>query len=242
MNDGFPRGVQFTPVPDPLLASLLESIDSLPELKVTLRAIHWLHKKRRVPASISINDLLSDRTVSAMLDADSEELEKAVSDALSSASDRGVFILTNEKDSVRIYLNTEPVRRALANTDIEVVKSTYGANETWPSVDAAQGKDSISKLFEQNIGPITPFISENLRNALESHPADEVQLAIRKAAEANARSWNYIAAILRTWAVEGRPEELDDGPDETAERDLQEDRSDRFYEEYLERQRARGAR
>jgi len=88
---------------------------------------------------------------------------------------------------------------------------------------------------------VSPVVAENIHTALEQHPEDEVMLAIRKAVEANARSWNYIAAILRRWATEGRPEELDDGRDGTAERDLQEDRSDQFYEEYLKRQRARGA-
>jgi DnaD/phage-associated family protein len=96
-------------------------------------------------------------------------------------------------------------------------------------------------LYEQNVGYVTPVVAENIHTALEQHPEDEVMLAIRKAVEANARSWNYIAAILRRWATEGRPEELDDGRDGTAERDLQEDRSDQFYEEYLKRQRARGA-
>ena len=60
MKDGFPRGVQFTPVPDPLLASLLEEIDSLDELKVVLRTIHGLHKQRKVPAFIGFDDLFSD--------------------------------------------------------------------------------------------------------------------------------------------------------------------------------------
>ena len=42
----FPRGVQFTPVPNPLLANLLEEIDDINELKVTLRVIWALHRKR----------------------------------------------------------------------------------------------------------------------------------------------------------------------------------------------------
>jgi hypothetical protein len=66
-------------------------------------------------------------------------------------------------------------------------------------------------------------------------------LAIRMAAGANVRNWNYIAAILRRWVIEGRPEELENEGDGTARRDLQEDRSEQLYEEYLERRRARGA-
>ena len=45
MARGFPAGVRFTPVPDPLLASYLEEIGSLDELKVTLRTLWLLYRK-----------------------------------------------------------------------------------------------------------------------------------------------------------------------------------------------------
>ena len=246
MKDGFPRGVQFTPVPNPLLASLLEEIDSLDELKVVLRTIHGLHKQRKVPASISFSELYSDRTVAAMLSASGSELEGLVDSAIESASDRGILlVLDGGNGQNSIYLNTEPVKRALVRQGIDISNKSANASakaaETWPDAVAALPKQDAVTFYEQNIGAMTPIVADNLHAALEEHPEDEVRLAIRKAAEANARSWNYIAAILRRWATEGRPEELDDGRDGTAERDFQEDRSDQFYEEYLERQRARGA-
>ena len=248
MKDGFPRGVQFTPVPSPLLASLLEEIDSLDELKVVLRTIHALHRQRKVPASITFDELYSDRTVAAMLGAAGDELEHLVDSAVESAASRGILLMASpQPDRKQIFLNTEAVRRALVRQGIDLTgasggtASSRGGAETWPNVEAATPKMNAVTFYEQNISAVTPLVAENIHAALEQHPEDEVLLAIRKAAEANARSWNYIAAILRRWALEGRPEELDDGRDGTAERDLQEDRSDQFYEEYLKRQRARGA-
>jgi DnaD/phage-associated family protein len=251
VKDGFPRGVQFTPVPNPLLASLLEEIESLDELKIVLRVVHGLHRQRRVPASVTRHDLYSDRTVAAMLNASGDVLEQAVDAALEAAADRGVLLIPANSDGARgdaaggrIYLNTEPVRRALVRQGIDPGTGRSGAtnSETWPDTGAAEPKTDAITLYEQNIAPVTPMVAENIRAALEEHPEDEVALAIRTAAEANARSWNYIAAILRRWATEGRPEELDDEGDGAARRDLKEDRSDEFYEEYLKRQRARGAR
>ncbi|MCZ6539056.1 MAG: DnaD domain protein [Chloroflexi bacterium] len=255
MSGGFPRGVQFTPVPDPLLASLLEEIDSLDELKVTLRVIHALHRQRKVPSSITRDELYSDRTVAAMLGVSGDELETAVDAALKAASERGVLLVRAVPESSgssgaspageRIYLNTEPVRRALVRQGIDPAASKPGESgrqrETWPDTGAALPKLSAITFYEQNIAPVTALVAENIHSALEEHPEDEVLLAIRTAAEANVRSWKYIAAILRRWAIEGRPEELEDEGDGTARRDLEEDRSDEFYEEYLKRQRARGA-
>ncbi len=261
MKDGFPRGVEFTPVPNPLLASLLEEIDSLEELKVVLRVIHGLHRQRKVPSSITRDELYSDRTVAAMLNASGDELEAVVDTALDAASDRGILLIPvipgiSGEDSAaeRIYLNTEPVRRALVRQGIDPAAAASKPDraskhngsgrqrETWPDTEAALPKMSAITFYEQNIAPVTPLVAENIRAALEEHPEDEVLLAIRMAAEANVRSWNYITAILRRWATEGRPEELNDEGDGTAGGDIQKDRSDEFYEEYLKRQRARGAR
>ncbi|MEC9292971.1 MAG: DnaD domain protein [Chloroflexota bacterium] len=242
MKEGFPRGVNFTPVPDPLLASLLEEFDSLDELKVILRTIHALHRQRKVPASISISDLYSDRTVAAMLHASGRELEEVVQSAVKSASKRGILLIL-ETDGIKsqIFLNTEPVRRALVRHGLDIAQKHDEPVETWAITEAASDRLDAITFYEHNVGHMTPLIAENIRTALEEHPEDEVLLAIRKATEANARNWNYIAAILRRWAIEGRPEELEHGRNGTTERDLEEDRSDQFYGEYLKRQRARGA-
>ena len=44
---GFPRDTLYTPTPDPLFGQLLEEIQDLTELKVTLRGMWLLHHKRQ---------------------------------------------------------------------------------------------------------------------------------------------------------------------------------------------------
>ena len=71
----FPRGVQFTPVPNPLLSGLLEEITDIAELKISLRAIWALHRKKTPLPYITADELHTDRSVASMLGRIGNELE-----------------------------------------------------------------------------------------------------------------------------------------------------------------------
>ncbi len=60
---GFPRGVRCTPVPDPVLGSLLEQIQDLAELKVTLRGLWLLNQKRGALRYLTLEEFLNDRAL-----------------------------------------------------------------------------------------------------------------------------------------------------------------------------------
>ncbi|MCS7246003.1 MAG: DnaD domain protein [Thermomicrobium sp.] len=62
-------------------------------------------------------------------------------------------------------------------------------------------------LYEQNIGPLTPLIAEQLADALEQFPASWVEAAITEAVHYGRRNWRYIQRILERWATEGRHDE-----------------------------------
>lgn len=66
------------------------------------------------------------------------------------------------------------------------------------------GKDNIYKLFEQEIGLLTPMIAEQLKDAESTFPDNWIKDAIKEAARANVRRWSYIEAILKNWATNGR--------------------------------------
>ena len=50
--EGFPRDTLHTPTPDPLFGPVLEDIQDLAELKVTLRGIWLLHHRRQGPRTV----------------------------------------------------------------------------------------------------------------------------------------------------------------------------------------------
>ncbi len=244
----FPRGVQFTPVPNPLLAGLLEEIDDIAELKVTLRVLWALHRKKSALPYVTAAELFADRSVGAMLNAAGDELEEAVNIALEKALQRRTLIAvpSGEGGDTRYLLNTEPVRAALIRKGIELPDTSEHDVSSWAETPQAEARpelhEGVFKIYEENIGVMSPLIAESITAALQEHPESDVIDAIRVAVEANARSWKYVTAVLKRWAVEGRDTRETRGSDGKPERYSEANRSDEFIERYLERQRARGNR
>lgn len=65
-------------------------------------------------------------------------------------------------------------------------------------------RPDIYTLYEQNIGALTPILSERLREAETLYPAAWIEEAFAQAANYNRRSWAYINKILETWLTDGR--------------------------------------
>jgi DnaD/phage-associated family protein len=68
---------------------------------------------------------------------------------------------------------------------------------------------NIYRLYEENIGPLTPLIADALREAEATYPLQWIEDAIRISVENNVRNWRYTAAILERWQIEGRDERKD---------------------------------
>ncbi len=68
-------------------------------------------------------------------------------------------------------------------------------------------RPNIYVLYEQNIGPLTPLLADELKEAEDSYPAAWIEDAFRESVELNKRSWRYIQRILERWATEGKGDE-----------------------------------
>lgn len=70
-----------------------------------------------------------------------------------------------------------------------------------------KGSPSPFKIYERNIGVLTPMISEQIKSAVSDYPdgwfSDAVELAVTR----NKRSLGYVLGILRKWHTDGK----DDG-------------------------------
>lgn len=70
-----------------------------------------------------------------------------------------------------------------------------------PAVDA--GLAEIIRSFEDNLGGFPPAAREDLLGWREIFTDDLILLAIKKAALAGIRKWNYVNGILKAWKNEG---------------------------------------
>jgi DnaD/phage-associated family protein len=83
-------------------------------------------------------------------------------------------------------------------------------------------RPNIFKLYEENIGPITPMVAEILKEDEAAYPETWIEEAIRIAVTRNARNWKYVQAILERWQKEGRGNEKnrrDDSQDPSSYRE-----------------------
>jgi DnaD/phage-associated family protein len=72
-----------------------------------------------------------------------------------------------------------------------------------------QQRPDIFRLYEENIGPLTPIIADSLKDLEENYPADWIIEAIWTAVKNNARTLRYIEVVLQNWQEEGRNDRTD---------------------------------
>jgi DnaD/phage-associated family protein len=220
---GFPSGkVHLTPIPAPFFSDLLPEIDHLGELKVTLYALWFLDQQEGNIRYVTFQDFAGDSRLTAGLGATAPAAQAALKDALDRAVLRGTLLraLVEEKDAESaIYLLNSPRGRAALKA-LQQKEWTPG-EQGHVDVTLDVERPNIFRLYEENIGPLTPLIAEALQEAERDFPVEWIEEAFQIAVENNVRRWRYIDKILRSWKEEGRH-----GSDR---RDSKEDRR-RYYE------------
>ncbi len=195
---GFPDGkVSVTPLPNLFFTELLPAIDDLAEFKVTLHVFWLLANDKHRNLYVTLGELRGDATLMQSL-ATLGKPEKKLQHGLDAAVERGT-LLCAEADDLVYFANTQAGRRAYEKFDGAVVSA-----QTEPAHVAE--RPNIFALYEQNIGLLTPIISDELRDAEKQFSAEWVADAIKIAVENNKRSWRYVQAILARWQEEGRGE------------------------------------
>ncbi len=202
-----------SPLPDLFFRRLLREITALDELKVTLYAL-W-----------RIGHMGGPFQALPEADFDTGEVGLAAEDirsGLEAAVRRGSLLRSVHEGQAAYFLNSPQGRTAAQDF----------ARAGWPepaSVSSAPlERPNIFRLYEQNIGPLTPLIADALNDAESTYPAEWIAEAIDLAVKHNKRSWKYSEAILKRWKDEGRAEKQSGRDDQAARQHDVEDKIKKF--------------
>lgn len=75
-----------------------------------------------------------------------------------------------------------------------------------PVIAEENTRPNIYRVFEQEIGALTPSIADALEDAVDEFTEPWVVDALKECAARGARNWKYAHAILKNWKASGRRE------------------------------------
>jgi DnaD/phage-associated family protein len=199
---------------------LLSEISDADELRVTLYLLWRIAHMEGTFHTLGRKEILEDEDFMRGMDAVGLDsgLEKAV---------RRGSLLRVEGSADGWYFLNSPRGRAAAEA---MAKGEWRETARSPSAPPVL-KPNVFKLYEENIGPLTPMVADTLRDAEGTYPEEWLAEAIEEAVKRNKRSWKYVEAILKRWKEDGRHERKDQqGPVESGERYTK-----GAFSEYIER-------
>jgi DnaD/phage-associated family protein len=199
-------------MPRVFVAEVLPQIADVVELKVTLCLFDLLAEAGGYDAPLAEEAVYRHPPLRASLKrlGSPREPDESIGRGLELAAGRGTLLRfvadhADGRRAVWYLLNTPRNRDALAKMARGVLAAPaalHGAGEPAPLIEP--DRPNIFRLYEQNIGLLTPLIADQLIEAAERYPLDWVEDAFGEAVSYNKRNWRYIRAILEKWATEGR--------------------------------------
>ncbi|MCB2209474.1 DnaD domain protein [bacterium] len=188
-------------LPEAFFTDLLPKLAKPTQLQLLLYFFWHLQHDSETVHYLRPQDLLADPTLSQMI---GEEAELA--QALAALVEIGALLRADLDwlDETYYFINGPQGRAAVQA--IEAGEWRTPAQGKQP-VTMTGAPPNIFKLYEDNIGPITPMMAEILKEDEAEYPAEWIEEAIRSAVAHNARSWKYVQAILKNKQKEGHRDE-----------------------------------
>lgn len=192
---GFSDSESFTQLPDTFFQKLLSEIDDVAELKVTLFFL-WQVQHMEGPFRALCQTDFTEKDLGLSADEVAAGLESAVQ--------RGSMLKSEHEADVFYFLNS-PRGRAAAEAFSAGNWRESAKIMSAPVVE----RPNVFKLYEENIGPLTPMIADMLKDAEETYSDEWIAEALEIAVKNNARNWKYVEAILKRWREKGKYEGKD---------------------------------
>jgi DnaD/phage-associated family protein len=197
--NGFQENIkEFTGIPDEFFRELLPELEDINEIKLCLYILWKAYTIGDFGMPITAADILLDKIFIGGLESSTEKTEKLVAEILEKAVVDNI-LLKNKSGSIGkpdIYFINSPLGRKAAS------EKSYEFQPANITLDHIQ--PNIFRLYQENIGPLTPIIADALREAEDIYPVEWIKEAIQIAVQNNVRRWRYVEKILDRWQKEGR--------------------------------------
>lgn len=185
--------------PGDFFSGFLPVIDDLDELKLILILFKYGRDTDNKNAIFSIESLIHDPDLLMLYDND---IERIVSVINKSINRKSLIEIINLEDDQRFLILNTPDGRAIKEKILTGLLTSDDVMNL--HLKGFSLRPNIFRIYEENIGPLTPMISDILIDAEKRYPGDWIQEAIQLSLKRNVRNWNYVQAILDTWLKEGK--------------------------------------
>lgn len=200
-------------IPYEFLHDVVVDITSPEEMQVTLAVFRLAAELDGDETPLAERMILRDRPLreamrkSGILNDPDERIMNGLDLAVGRGTLLRFMVTRGRKETFWYYLNTAVNRHTITAMERGAISppAIVWEGDTEPRV--ASDPPNAFRLYEQNIGPLTPLIADQITQAINDYPPDWIEDAIGEAVAYNRRSWRYIVRILENWKATGRREE-----------------------------------
>lgn len=210
---GFPDGsLKRTGIPSLFFSELLPIIDDLSELKVTLFTFWAYGQKEGAVRFLRFSDFIKDDLFMKGLGSTQSTATGNLQRGIELAVARGTLLKVSSEGPDGMvelfFLNTEKGRASVEGIRRGEWQPDIGGG--FPTT-LMVNRPNIYVLYEQNIGSLTPIITDQLHEAEKNFPYSWIEEAVELAVVNNVRKWNYVSSILERWRMEGKTDGISRG-------------------------------
>ena len=186
-----------TGIPQEFFHEVMPQVKDANLLKICLYILWKADLVGDYQIAFTVNNIMLDKIFLQGLEINEKDHSAVVKKLLELATEMNILLRwrSEKKQNDRYFINCEAGQKALAVARNGSRSSNITLNQIQPN---------IFKLYEQNIGPLTPLIADTLRDAEATYPSAWIKEAIGIAIENNVRRWRYVETILARWKKEGK--------------------------------------
>jgi DnaD/phage-associated family protein len=193
-DNSLPEGQITTPIPESFYSKILPEISNLVCLKILLYAFRINQFSENTFPVIDPEYLLN-----TFFKRDQQSFKEGMGEAITKGFLLQVSMDIDGQEKAICFINDARGRAA-----IDAIKQgDFRLDQLKLDIVPIQITPNIFKVYEQNIGVITPIVADSLKDLEETYSAEWIQDAIETAVKNNARSLRYIEVVLKKWQEEG---------------------------------------